>query len=578
MFLFLKYGSSMRPYIHANIKLEQAENGFEKQVMNLVHFGGKRGAPTIFPSLISTSRSTRPFVVPQRTVKNVKTLNTTQFLQLQSLKVVHLNTFYPKTFVMLASAGSNAHLKCLAQFPSTNVFYCKGYLINGYKFHTQTAYDGRVTQNSGVCVKGAFSYQDESDYYGLLDEIIEVEYDSDLGRCLVVVFNCTWGDVEEVPCNLDDDTNDGDVEEDEFEDIISDENDDYLISAISRRDLGSQSLGKYRFQISVIIMSSGRRHSGPKPSHGDVSGSGSGNGGVRQMLLDNHHIDDDNDEGVEVTEPSVEASNAKRGFDDQKSVGHSITSILQFRFSEPWATWSCVQREKKDQIWLRFKWDPRIDEAIRKRFVKHATSRWNCMLNAARTRAIRLYEKNSMESKHGRPVRSTEFFTYTNAMKGSRPLDQPPIVSGSNRSAGANGSTGTNGSTGANVSAGANGPARANGSVGANGSAMANGLAGANGSVGESSGGQAVEPRWVNDKSCHHMEKYQEGMIKSHGENVDTHPHDEELWNKVTPPNRGNTFWAYNASDHIFLLTGTPSTQNASTSHPPMRFEKHFEV
>ncbi|GKF92418.1 hypothetical protein Tco_0279137, partial [Tanacetum coccineum] len=95
------------------------------------------------------------------------------------------------TNVMLASDGSNAHLKCLAQFSSTNVICCKGYLINGYKFHTQTTYGGRVTQNSGVCVKGVVSDQHESDYYGLLDEIIEVEYDSDLGRCVVVLFKCT---------------------------------------------------------------------------------------------------------------------------------------------------------------------------------------------------------------------------------------------------------------------------------------------------------------------------------------------------------------------------------------------------
>ncbi|GKA84414.1 transposon, En/Spm-like, transposase-associated domain protein [Tanacetum coccineum] len=233
------------------------------------------------------------------------------------------------TNVMLASDGSNAHLKCLAQFSSTNVICCKGYLINGYKFHTQTTYGGRVTQNSGVCVKGVVSDQHESDYYGLLDEIIEVEYDSDLGRCVVVLFKCTWfdpvqgvkvdkkngmvdikhtkkgclddlyilalqakqvyytpypctkdwwavvktspkgvfeleedisevedddnhvgddffqenerlicttdisdhiepfnlaqGDVEEVPYNIDDDTNDDDVEEDEFQDIIYDE-------------------------------------------------------------------------------------------------------------------------------------------------------------------------------------------------------------------------------------------------------------------------------------------------------------------------------------------------------------------
>ncbi|GJU16896.1 hybrid signal transduction histidine kinase M [Tanacetum coccineum] len=89
--------------------------------------------------------------------------------------------------------------------------------------------------------------------------------------------------------------------------------------------------------------------------------------------------------------------------------------------------------------------------------------------------------------------------------------------------------------------------------------------------VGESSGGQAVELRWVNDKSRDHMEKYQESMVESHGENVESHPHNEEPWNKVTPPNRGNTFGAYNASDHVFLFTGTPSTRNASTSHPQIK-------
>ncbi|GJR83701.1 hypothetical protein Tco_0154486 [Tanacetum coccineum] len=55
-------------------------------------------------------------------------------------------------------------------------------------------------------------------------------------------------------------------------------------------------------------MSSGRRRSSPRPSHADISG----NGGARQMLLDNHDIDDDNNEGVDVTE-GVEASNVMRG-------------------------------------------------------------------------------------------------------------------------------------------------------------------------------------------------------------------------------------------------------------------------
>ncbi|GKD86708.1 hypothetical protein Tco_1357862 [Tanacetum coccineum] len=211
---------------------------------------------------------------------------------------------------------------------------------------------------------------------------------------------------------------------------------------------------------------------GPRPSHGDISG----NGGARQMLLDNHHVDDDNDEGVDV-------------FDDQKSVGHSITSILQFRFSKPWATWGCVSRDKQDQMSAR---------------------------------------ANGSTGENG-----------------SAGVNGP---AGVNRSAGVNGSAGENGST--------NGSTGVNGSVGSVASTSTG--VGESNEVGESSGHQAVEPRWVNDKSRDHM-------------NAESHPHNEELWNKVTPPNRGNTFGAFNASDPVFLLTGTLSTRNASTSHPQIK-------
>ncbi|GKC73037.1 hypothetical protein Tco_1118920, partial [Tanacetum coccineum] len=85
-------------------------------------------------------------------------------------------------------------------------------------------------------------------------------------------------------------------------------------------------------------------------------------------------------------------------------------------------------------------------------------------------------------------------------------------------------------STRANRPAGAHKPAGDNGSAGVNGSARVNGSAGENGSTNsrESSRGQVVEPRWVNDKSHDHMEKYQESMVESHGENVESHPHNEE--------------------------------------------------
>ncbi|PWA85052.1 transposon, En/Spm-like, Transposase-associated domain protein [Artemisia annua] len=532
---------------------------------------------------------------------------------------------------------------------------------------TEPSIDDEELERRREALFASWFNTNESDYYGLVDEIIEVEYDSDLGRCVVVLFRCTWFDpvqgvkvdrkngmvdikhtkkgcfddpyilalqAQQVyytpyPCTkdwwavvksspkgvfeLEEDTSEVEDDDNHVGDDFFQENERLICSTNGSDHIEPFNLAQG--DVEEIIMSSGRRRSGPRPSHGGSSGIG----GDGQMLVDNHQINDDNDEGVGVTEPDVEASNAMRGskipnplpepadrpmisisadeFNDQKSVGHSITSILQFRFSEPWATWSCVPREKKDQMWLRFQqsyqWDPRIDEGIRKRFVKHASSRWNGMLNAARTRAIRLYEKNSKESKLGRPIRSTEFFTHTHAMKGTKPLDQPPTVSRSgglnrsaeaNRSAGTNGSAEVNGSAGENGLVGANGSGGANGPVGANGPGGANGSAGANGSVGseaststgvgesnevgESSGGQAVEPRWVNDKSRDHMVK---GMVESHGENVESNPHDEELWNKVTPPNRGNTFGAYNAYDPIFLLTGTPSTHNASTSHPQFK-------
>nr|GEV14497.1 hypothetical protein [Tanacetum cinerariifolium] len=282
--------------------------------------------------------------------------------------------------VMLESNGDNAHLKCLAQYPLTNVYYCKGYLH-------------------------------ENDYYGLLDEIIEVKYDSILGRCVVVVFKCTWFDPvqwvrvdhenglveikhtkrgctdnpyilasqakqvyytpypyvkdlwaviktnsrgvydidEDISVVAADENNvDRDqffqenerviFEEHEFEDIASDENDDAeLIYEEDESD----------------------KLSGPRPSH-SMANSG-------QMRLEDHLTDDDGIEGIEIDE-----------FADQITIGRAITEIIHFRYIEPWSAWGAVPQDKKDQMWLRFKqlhqWDPKKDELIRKCFIKHAAN------------------------------------------------------------------------------------------------------------------------------------------------------------------------------------------------------------
>ncbi|KAM0031280.1 hypothetical protein Hdeb2414_s0017g00507041 [Helianthus debilis subsp. tardiflorus] len=92
------------------------------------------------------------------------------------------------------NAPNKEQLIDLAQGPLTYVKSHKVYFVNGCKFHTQTTYDGRVTRNSGVCAKGASYNEYENDYYGLLDEILELEYHSTIGRCVVVLFKCTWFD------------------------------------------------------------------------------------------------------------------------------------------------------------------------------------------------------------------------------------------------------------------------------------------------------------------------------------------------------------------------------------------------
>lgn len=91
---------------------------------------------------------------------------------------------------------TNEHLKVLAHRPLRFALTHKGYFVNGYKFHTGSYGGGHVTANNGVCVKGSCYNEAEADYYGLLDEVLEVEYVG-VGRCVVVLFKCTWFDVNQ---------------------------------------------------------------------------------------------------------------------------------------------------------------------------------------------------------------------------------------------------------------------------------------------------------------------------------------------------------------------------------------------
>jgi len=46
-------------------------------------------------------------------------------------------------------------------------------------FHTKEYEHGRKTYNIGVCVKGSTNSELEVDYYGRLEEVVELQYHSE---------------------------------------------------------------------------------------------------------------------------------------------------------------------------------------------------------------------------------------------------------------------------------------------------------------------------------------------------------------------------------------------------------------
>ncbi|KAL0293819.1 UNVERIFIED_CONTAM: hypothetical protein Sradi_6918500 [Sesamum radiatum] len=67
-------------------------------------------------------------------------------------------------------------IRKLANGPSRRVSCYKGYFVNGFKFHTVEYGQSKATTNYGVCVLGSTYSECEVDYYGLLEEVVELEY------------------------------------------------------------------------------------------------------------------------------------------------------------------------------------------------------------------------------------------------------------------------------------------------------------------------------------------------------------------------------------------------------------------
>lgn len=85
-----------------------------------------------------------------------------------------------------------SEIRILSRGPLHSVNRYSGCMVNGYRFHTQSREKNRKTQNSGVVVQGDHG-ENVIDFYGTLQQVLEVEYLGENKR--VLVFKCDWFNV-----------------------------------------------------------------------------------------------------------------------------------------------------------------------------------------------------------------------------------------------------------------------------------------------------------------------------------------------------------------------------------------------
>jgi hypothetical protein len=83
-------------------------------------------------------------------------------------------------------------LSSLSLGPERKVKCYNRYFVNGYVFHIEEYGHGKKKYNSGVCVKGSTSSELAVDYYGRLEEVVELQYHNEYNR--VFLFKCYWYD------------------------------------------------------------------------------------------------------------------------------------------------------------------------------------------------------------------------------------------------------------------------------------------------------------------------------------------------------------------------------------------------
>ncbi|GLU04038.1 hypothetical protein SLE2022_212050 [Rubroshorea leprosula] len=68
------------------------------------------------------------------------------------------------------------HIKGLSSGPKNTISCYNGYIVNGFRFHTAAYGKNERTMNYDVCVVGSIGTESNYDFYGVLQEVIQIEY------------------------------------------------------------------------------------------------------------------------------------------------------------------------------------------------------------------------------------------------------------------------------------------------------------------------------------------------------------------------------------------------------------------
>ncbi|OMO67978.1 hypothetical protein COLO4_29949 [Corchorus olitorius] len=109
-----------------------------------------------------------------------------------------IEMFFADWFKLYVQTRENAVtdplLQDLAWPPSNKATSWPAYMVNGYNFHTFVHGQGRATINTGIGVRGSDSNDPSHDFYGILKDVVQIEYCGSTFSMNVVLFEGDWFD------------------------------------------------------------------------------------------------------------------------------------------------------------------------------------------------------------------------------------------------------------------------------------------------------------------------------------------------------------------------------------------------